>query len=594
VPVPSDRGAQPAHGVVAPFRFRFRELPTLRLPRRRPASHFVAATYGVRRKARHSRSVMAKRHYRLVPLVALACFAVASAVTTSLGDAMKSPLARIPAPRELKVVSYYPADAGWTKMWTDWRPEVVAADLQRIASLHANTVRAVVQPGLFGYPHPSPTYASRLREFVSLAAQARLHVQLTLFDWWYDWSDLRGSRTWARELLAPYSGDPRVAFVELRNEIVVKRHTMSWARTMIPFIRALMRGRTPVTLSVTGTDPVRQLAALKRGLRSVRPDFFDIHYFGGGGELAASVLSRAKTVASPTPLWLGETGYPTTTSLSGYGRVPRTPQAQEAAQAHFLASVGWAAHANALPAAGVWTLTDFLPSALPDGRVKIPDAEFHYGLFRTDGSEKPAARVVRDTFCGRPPIVFNGSFEEMVAAEDGNLVPARWSMAGSDVAFADDATVARSGVASARLTPKAAGATASLSITPPNGAARAGQHVSVRAWARSSDEQGKALVVIEWFDRHNHLLRRSSSRPLQPASTAWSRLEVSARAPGRAAYLRIDLVAQHLTAAVWFDDVSFQKTRRARSGKRTRSSRARSRWRAPPASQSRCSPGRQD
>jgi hypothetical protein len=504
--------------------------------------------------------VVANGHGRLVPLLAVACFAVGGTAATSLGDAIESPLARIRAPRELRVVSYYPADAAWTKMWTDWRPEVVAADLERVASLHANTVRAVVQPGLFGYPHPSPTYASRLREFVSLAADARLHVQLTLFDWWYDWSDLRGSRTWAQELLSPYRGDPRVAFVELRNEIVVKRQTMSWARRMIPFVRALMRGRTPVTVSVTGTDPVRRLAALKRGLRSVRPDFFDIHYFGGGGELAASVLSRAKKVASPTPLWVGETGYPSTTSLSGYGGVPRTPQAQEAAQAQFLASVGWAAHANALPAAGIWTLNDLLPSALPDGRVKIPDAELHYGLFRTDGSEKPAARVVRDTFCGRPSIEFNGGFEEMVAAEDGNLVPARWSMAGRDAAFAADATVARSGIASARLTATAAGATASLSITPPNGAARAGQHVSVHAWARSSDEQGKALVVIEWFDRHNHLIRRSSSRPLQPASTAWSRLELTARAPARAAYLRIDLVAHHLTAAVWFDDVSFQKT----------------------------------
>jgi hypothetical protein len=103
-------------------------------------------------KARHSRSVVANGHGRLVPLLAVACFAVGGTAATSLGDAIESPLARIRAPRELRVVSYYPADAAWTKMWTDWRPEVVAADLERVASLHANTVRAVVQPGLFGYP----------------------------------------------------------------------------------------------------------------------------------------------------------------------------------------------------------------------------------------------------------------------------------------------------------------------------------------------------------------------------------------------------------------------------------------------------------
>jgi hypothetical protein len=490
-------------------------------------------------------------------VLALAAFAATSASPSSLGGTTTSRVARLAVPNDLKVISYYPADAGWTRMWTDWRPEVIAGDLRHAASLRANTVRAIVQPSLFGYPRPSPTYVSRLRRFVSLAEDSGLHVQLTLFDWWYEWADLPGSRTWARELLSPYVGDPRVAFVELRNEIPLEPRALAWARRMLPFLRSLMRGRTPVTLSVTGTDPVSQLAALKRGLGSVRPDFFDIHYFGGGGELAATVFGRARAVASPQPLWVGETGYPTTTSLSGYGGVPRTPQAQEAAQAHFLASVGWAARANALPPVGIWTLSDFLPFAVPDEDLKGSDLELHYGLLRTDGSEKPSARVVRDIFSGRAPIVFNNGFEEAVEAEDGHPVPARWSMGGSSVAFADDRTVARAGAASTRLTPLAPDATASVSITPPNGAVRSGERVSVKAWARG--EGGEALVVIEWFDRHNSLLRRSASRPLRPEPGIWRRLAVRGRAPAEAAYVRIDLVARHPAAAVWFDDVSFRK-----------------------------------
>ena len=69
-------------------------------------------------------------------------------------------------------MSYFRVDAGWTALWRDWRPDRVAVDLERLASLRANTVRAIVEPDLFGYPHPSSTYAARLRAFVSLAAHA--------------------------------------------------------------------------------------------------------------------------------------------------------------------------------------------------------------------------------------------------------------------------------------------------------------------------------------------------------------------------------------------------------------------------------------
>jgi hypothetical protein len=488
------------------------------------------------------------RRVVVAPLVALAVAAPAQSRNAAL------PALDVPA--GVRVVSYFPVDAGWTEMWTKWQPTVIAADLQRLASLHANTVRAIVQPNLFGYPHPRRLYAARLRRFVALAGGARLHVQLTIFDWWYRWADVRGSETWARELLAPYAGDTRIAFVELRNELVVKPQTLAWARTLIPFVRRVLRGRTPVTVSVTGVDPARRLAALRRGLAPVRPDFFDLHYFGGGGELALDTFARARRVAEPVPLLVGETGYPTTPSLSGYGGVPRTPEAQEAAQGHFLASVAWAARADKLPPIGIWTLHDFVPEAVPDRVVTPLDPELHYGLLRVDGSEKRAVGVVRAAYSSRAPVAFNNGFEEAVPDERGELVPAEWSMLGSGAAFADDRAVARSGVASARLTPLGEG-TASLSIAPPNGGVRTGVRVTVQAWARMAGT-GVVFTVIEWRDRHNRLLRRDASSPLHPGPE-WGRLLLTARAPTQAAYLRIDLVSQEATAPVWFDDVSFQR-----------------------------------
>jgi hypothetical protein len=463
-------------------------------------------------------------------------------------------------PSDLKVVSYYPTNAGWTEMWTNWEPSVIATDFDRATALDANTVRAIIQPDTFGWPHPSPLFAKRLAEFVSLAAAHGLHVQLTLFDWWYRWPHVRESKTWVRELLTPYIGDPRIACVELRNEILPKRETDTWARRMIPFIRQLMGGETPVTLSVAGRDPVRRLEKLKRGLGDVRPDFFDIHYFGGeGGATAYEVFAQAKEIAAPTPLWIGETGYTTVSDASGYGGIPDTVPSQEAAQSLFLESVNWAARANGLPADGIWVLDDLVPAAVPDRVAHADDPELHYGLYRVDGTAKPAAGIVKAAFEDATPLDFNAGFEDAVPSGSGIVVPTDWEMSGRDVVFTRDATVAASGVASGRLAPYGGGGTGSFSLVPPDGGVSAGTRVMVTASAQRADPNGQVFLVIEWHDEANRLLRRDASAPLGADATTWATLSVSGIAPRDAAYARIDLVGENITAPVWFDDVSFAR-----------------------------------
>ena len=98
-------------------------------------------------------------------------------------------------------------------------PQRIAADLHRLRGLNANVVRVVLPANFIGYPVPEERYQERLREFVGIAARNGLHVQLTLFDWWGAYRDIEGSKQWARAVLEPYVGDPRIAFVELRNEI---------------------------------------------------------------------------------------------------------------------------------------------------------------------------------------------------------------------------------------------------------------------------------------------------------------------------------------------------------------------------------------
>jgi hypothetical protein len=484
--------------------------------------------------------------------------AVAAAVVGMPTDATAQGLVRLRVPRDLKVVSYFPADAGWTEMWTNWQPARIDADLSRAAALHANTIRAIVEPNLFGYPHPSATYVSRLDRFVAIAAAHGLHVQLTLFDWWYRWRDLAGSRTWARALLSRYADDPRIAFVEVRNEVLPKPQVVRWLRTMIPFVRTLLGGRMPVTVSVGGRHPAARLVRLAHGLKDTRPDFWDIHEFGGGAELMYSSLERAAAVVAPARLWIGETGYPTTTASTGYGGVPLTDSAQEAAQAHFLATASWAARAAGLPAIGVWALDDLVPAAVPDRTALPSDPELHFGLFHTDGTPKPAASVVRAVFArGAAAPSFNGSFEQAVASDDGTTVPAQWSMDGN-ATFAEDHETTRQGALSARVILSRPNATASLSIVPPDAAVRRGTRIAARAWADRSTATARVFLVIEWRNANDRLVQRDSSPPLR-ATHDWRQLAVAARAPRGAAYARIELVVRGAADPVWFDGVSFTR-----------------------------------
>lgn len=497
-------------------------------------------------------------HEGLLALTRLLVVLALGLVLVPAAGARARELTRLAVPGELKVVSYYPSDAGWTEMWTDWQPKVIGEDLDRAAALDANTVRAIIQPDTFGWPQLSPLYATRLQEFVAMAADHGLHVQLTLFDWWYRWPHVRESKAWLRALLTPYIGDPRIAFIELRNEILPKKETDRWAKQMIPFARQLMRGATPVTVSVAGRDPVKRLALLKRGIAPVRPDFFDIHYFGGeGGATAYDVFAHAKEVAAPTPLWVGETGYPTTTTASGYGGIPETDPAQEAAQSRFFASVTWAARANGLAPNGVWVLKDLVPSAVPDRVATEADPDLHFGLFRVDGTPKAGAGIVHAAFDDQVPLYFDNGFEDAVPTVSGISVPAQWEVGGRNVVVTRDVGVAASGFGSGRIAPYSGGGTGSFSIVPPNGGVRQGTVVTVSASAERAGPIGEVFLVIEWHDGDNHLLKRVASDPLPATTATWTPLAVSAVAPRDAAYARIDLVARNVTAPVWFDDVSF-------------------------------------
>ncbi len=333
-------------------------------------------------------------------------------------DASTSTAATI-ALQNVKLVSYEPADASWTNMWTEFEPAQIGSDFARVEQLGANTVRITIDPDTFGWPAVTPTMANELQQVISLAQSNGLHVELTLFNWWTQYGQIAESEAWLGSLLTPYSNDPEIAFVELQNEIdPTNTQAMTWARALMPVAQQLA-GNIPVTISTMGTEGLTGVLALKAALAGDPPSFYDFHYYDPAGE-AAAVLGSIKAAVAPATLFVGEAGMST---YSASGESEETMLASD--QASYFATVEEATASLGLPAAGVYMLSDLDGADVPYPESVSP-ADWDFGIYNTDGSPKPAAAVVEQFFSdGTVPILLDAGFET-----GANGVPTGWAPRG--------------------------------------------------------------------------------------------------------------------------------------------------------------------
>jgi hypothetical protein len=463
-------------------------------------------------------------------------------------------------PEDVRSISYFPATGGWTLMWTRFDAAAIDRDLARVARLHANTVRVIVPARAFGYPEPDVVMRARLERIVDIAERHGLRVELTLFDWWHDYSDIEGSRRWAAALLSPYADDPRIAFVELKNELRPQDAGASaWAAALIPYVQELTH--KPVTISVPALDPARDLRLLHSALGAAQPDFYSAHFYWRP-ELFAGQLDAARAAVAPLPLRVGETGYSTALPYDVLPGVPASRSARESEQAYYLRSVATIARRLGLPPIAPWVLSDFAPDAIPpdDPGVHGNAREYRFGLFRVSGEAKPAAAAVRAIFSGDHVDGFDGGFEDSVRDEHGRPVPALWRIrAAHDATFARDTRVAHTGRASARIDGVGAGAApdAAFAIAPPDPAVRAGDRSTVSAFARAGRRCGEVRVALRWFAADGRTVGGARSPLLRCGSRGWQRLRAGGTAPPGASYVGLYLRAARTIGPAWFDDASY-------------------------------------
>lgn len=452
----------------------------------------------------------------------------------------------------LKLINYYPAGNAQTNVWLNWQPEVIARDMARIAAINANAARIVVFPTIFGYPQPREDMRARLAQFIFLAAQHGLQVELVLFGFWSNYEDVERSATWAREILAPYKNDPRLAFVELQNELPVSNpRAVVWAKQIIPNVRDTL-GAIPLTISISGSAGGRGLEELKAAELAL--DFYELHYYGHPA-LAFRTFQSARRAVGDAPLFIGETGY-STDPRTGDGAV-YTPVWWETYQDQYFRTVEAAARAAGLPFAAPWTMNDFSAHAFPpNSKAAINLSEYQYGLYRTDGTPKRAAASIAAMFASNSiDASFNNGFEQDALGLPTNWL--RWQT--EDAAFARDPHVSHSGKASARITASTAKETGlpAFYLSPVQPIAP-GQTATATVWARGESATGMTRLTLAWFDAHQQYIGANSSTIMPSGTTSWTQLRVRADVPADAAYIEIHLVSANNRGTAWFDDVTFE------------------------------------
>ncbi|WP_213005149.1 cellulase family glycosylhydrolase [Paractinoplanes toevensis] len=485
------------------------------------------------------------RNFRLRAAVSAAVLLVSTMIPASLAHAATTAAvptlaSRMAAVQTAKMINYYPSNAGWTNMWTNFDPVRIDTDLARAATLGANAVRVIVFPQTFGYPTPSAAYTAKLSQFIGIAEARGLSVKLTLFDWWNGYTDVDNSVIWALSLLSPYVDDPRVIAVELKNEIPPGDATaIAWARQLIPAIRATAPAM-PLTLTVDGTSGATGMAGLKSQLATTPLDYYDFHFYGAS-ERSLAEIRRAQTAVAPDVMVIGETGLSTLSVTEGE-------------QAAYFARVFRGAQEAGVGSVAPWTLNDFATGAIPaNSQVSTQPAQYRYGLYRTDGTAKFGASVVGAAWTtgATPNSILNLGFEAAAANSPWRqYLP----QAGAAVITTD---MPRTGTQSARFSGTTrSGSNLPSLLTSPITPVQAGSPWHAEAYARGTAATGITELALSWFDINGTWISQNTSNRLPTGTTGWTKLFVDAVAPAGAASVQLHLKSGDNTGTVWYDDVA--------------------------------------
>ncbi|HEX6291015.1 MAG TPA: cellulase family glycosylhydrolase [Herpetosiphonaceae bacterium] len=307
----------------------------------------------------------------------------------------------------LKGTNYYPAEHPWGLMWTEWDGPAVDRELGRARrELGINTVRALVpyrtsEGWTDGQGNIPPQMLERLRQFVQIAGRHQLKVIVTLFDW-HDSIAAAGSLEEAydlrylRTIVAAFKDDDRVLAWDLHNEpdnygswLEGKAPAVvDWLGRMADAIRVLDRHH-PITVGVGRYESLWQAAPSGRTIAQIS-DIISVHEYTPGNLTAIAESIRARTTK---PVLLEEFGWasgPECRNIFFDTRYQLYLYYDEPSQHEVYRRALEIATSSGFVGVVGWWLQD-PPATLPYS----VDEQGHFGLYRRDGSPKPALAAFR-------------------------------------------------------------------------------------------------------------------------------------------------------------------------------------------------------
>lgn len=292
-------------------------------------------------------------------------------------------------PESLRGFNYYPSEYPWSRFWPAFDQKVIRRDFSVMRGLGGNAVRVFLHQKAFLYPADATRDIANLKALLEEADAAGLRVVPTLFDMrgGFEPADWANDYLWLQSVLPVLASAPNVAFVDLKNEpnLDYKAHgeglVQAWLRTMAAASRQIA---PDLALTIGWSN-----AAAAGDLVDV-VDVVTYHDFLAP-ETSSERLAKVRAVAESKPVYVTEIGASSWSIFLG--------------QPHSLANQARVLQARLNGAADadgvfVWTLHDFPkpdPAAVGSSPWRL-GLQSAFGLIAFDGTEKPAANVVRAVF----------------------------------------------------------------------------------------------------------------------------------------------------------------------------------------------------
>ncbi len=284
-------------------------------------------------------------------------------------------------------VNYYPKTSPWLLFWPEYKAPDTVKDLDTIQALGLNTVRIFISYADFGGDVITSKELIKLTHFLNQAQVRGLKVIVTLFDHHTDHSvsNWAGDDRHLAALIPPFAEHPAILAWDIKNEpdrdyaFNTQPLTEAWLR----HIATTVRRHDPNHLITIGWSQPEAAVALTDVV-----DFVSFHYFEDLADYSKRLAQLMATV-DPKPVLLQEFVMSTWNSYWPHGH-------SEAEQARYYADL--LGQHRTFPTAGylVWTLHDFDRVTLPEFSLPWQRArQANMGLLRGDGTQKPAAAIIR-------------------------------------------------------------------------------------------------------------------------------------------------------------------------------------------------------